>query len=183
MSIDCEVLWTSFIEGREEPIVKENLEIIVHELNHGRRIIDYNLLLTPLKDSLKLGGSADAKGYGGFSLRLKLPEDIRFIAREKAVEAQVVAVEAGPWMNFTGSFDGEEAGKKGLLVFNHPSNPGSPQPWILRKEKSMQNPAYPGRYPVLLTRQGLSLRYRMVIHQGELDENAIEDLYRKYAGL
>ena len=183
LSINSEVVWKSSIEGTVEPIVMENLQIIVHELKDARRVIDYNLLLTPLKDSLELGGSADEKGYGGFSLRLKLPDDIRFVARTKEVEAQVVAIEAGPWMNFTGSFAGNEAGEKGVLVFNHPSNPGSPQPWILRKEKSMQNPAYPGKNPVLLNKPGLSLRYRMVIHNGEPDKNAIEALYREYASL
>jgi hypothetical protein len=184
IALNVEVVWRSSIEGGQEGIVSENLEIVVHELKDERRAIDYNLFLTPLKDSLKLGGSADEKGYGGFSLRLKLPGDIRFIAGEKEVEPKVVSVEAGPWINFTGSFDGEEEGDdKGVLVLNHPSNPGSPQPWILRKEKSMQNAAYPGRHPVSLSKQGLRLRYRMIVHNGDLDKDAIETLYREYSSL
>jgi hypothetical protein len=141
------------------------------------RIVDYDFNLVPLKDSLKIGGSDDEKGYGGFSLRFKLPEDIRFLARGKEVEAQVTSVDAGPWMNFAGSFDGPESG---VVVFNHPSNPGSPQPWILRKEKSMQNPAFPGRHPVDLNEEGLHFRYRMVIHKG-MDQAHIEKLYAAYS--
>lgn len=184
IAIHSEVLWSAALGDRQaEPVVKERLQIIAHESNEQFRVVDYNFILFPLKDSLSIGGSADEKGYGGFSLRFKLPGDIRFIAKGEEVEAQVVSVDAGPWMNFAGSFDGVGGGQSGVIVFNHPSNPGSPQPWILRKEKSMQNPAFPGKHPVMLSKEGLSLRYRMIIHNGDLDENAIDALYREYTDL
>lgn len=180
--IASEALWKSLLDGQQpEPIVKENLKIIVQASNDQFRIIDYDVSLFPLKDSLEIGGSEDEKGYGGFSLRLKIPDDIRFIARDKEVEAEILSVNAGPWMDFVGSFDGKHLPAGGVAVFCHPSNPGSPQPWVLRKEKSMQNPAYPGRVPVGLKKEGLNLRYRMVIHKAGLEEKAIEELYQSYA--
>ena len=39
-----------------------------------------------------------------------------------------------------------------MAILCHPSNPGFPQPWVLRRTKSMQNPAYPGARPVALSR-------------------------------
>ena len=181
MVIRSEVFWVSPVDGKTEQIAKEDVVITVQRSNDQLRIIDYDMHLIPLKDGLGIGGSEDEKGYGGFSLRLKLPDDITFVARGGEVQAQVVAVEAGPWMNFVGSFDGEAAGRSGIVVFSHPSNPGHPQPWILRKEKSMQNPAYPGRSPVTLRKDGLALRYRMIVHNGLLDKEKIEKLYRDYS--
>lgn len=176
-----EVLWKLLSDAPDDkPIVKETLEIIVHESTDRFRMIDYNMTLVPLKDGVKIGGSDDEKGYGGFSLRLKLPDDIRFIARGKEVQPRVESVDAGPWMNFTGSFDGKKGMNSGVVVFSHPTNPGSPQPWILRREKSMQNPVWPGRLPIQLNKVGVRLKYRMIIHKG-LEEHGIEELYRDYA--
>ena len=180
MAIRSEVLWVSRVDEETEEIVKENVAIRVQRSNDQLRIIDYDIHLLPLKEGLSIGGSDDEKGYGGFSLRLKLPDDITFLARGGEVQAQVSAVDAGPWMNFVGSFDGDAAGRSGIVVFCHPSNPGYPQPWILRREKSMQNPAYPGRSPVTLSKDGLSLRYRLIIHNGGLDTRRIEELFRNY---
>jgi hypothetical protein len=50
--------------------------------------------------------------------------------------------------------------------------------WILRKEGSCQNVAYPGRVPVLIPGESpLILKYRVVLHK-----NAdLEKLYSDYA--
>lgn len=181
ITIQSEVLWKGEIDGRKEAVVKENLEIVVHESNDETRVVDYNYDLEPLKNSVRIGGSNDAKGYGGFSFRFKLPDDIRFVAGGGEVEARVEAVEAGPWMDFAGSFDGKAAPTGGILIFCHPSNPGSPERWILRKARSMQNAAFPGRTPVELPAEGLAFRYRMVIHKGGMGKNEIEKMYQEYS--
>ena len=181
-TINSEVLWKSSLKGGPaEGIVRENLTITVYPSTARLRIIDFDMHFIPLKDSVALGGSGDEKGYGGFSFRLKLPDDLRFIAREKEVQPQVVAVNAGPWMNFTGSFDGKGAPVSGVVVFCHPSNPGSPHPWILRQRKSMQNAAFPGSHPVALTSEGLHLRYRLVVYRDALSGERIDDLFKAYS--
>ena len=179
--MQSKVLWKSLLKGKEESIAREESKITVHPSNDQFRMIDFGVDIFPLKDSMKLGGSGDEKGYGGFCVRLKLPDDIKFIAKGREVEAQVLSIEAGPWMNFVGSFDGEDLPPSGLLLLQHPSNPGYPQPWILRKEKSMQNAAFPGRHPQVLKKDGWHFQYRVIIHNGSLDENAIERLYHEYS--
>ena len=182
--LHSEVLWMSSIEERSpEPIVKETLEVIVHRSDDYLRIIDFNFRLAALRDTIKIGGSEDEKGYGGFCLRIKLPQDIRFVARDGEVKAETLAIDAGPWMDFRGSFDGEGMPESGLAVFSHPSNPGNLQPWILRKEKSMQNPAFPGRVPLALPKGGLHFRYRMIVHNTSLAAPDVERLYQQYSQL
>ena len=182
VTLDNDVLWRAVLDDRLTPVIRENSRITVYPSRENYRVIDFDIRLVPLLDSMMLGGSKDEKGYSGFSLRLKLPQDIRFLTSEKEVQAQELALNAGPWMDFVGSFDGANAPVSGLAVFCHPSNPGYPQPWIIRSEKSMQNPAYPGRAPVSLRRDGLRLRYRVVIHDNTLDVEEIGRLFEAYRG-
>ena len=44
----------------------------------------------------------------------------------------------------------------------------------------MQNLAFPGREAVDLPREGLRLRYRVVIHKGNLSRSELENLYQSY---
>jgi hypothetical protein len=72
--------------------------------------------------------------------------------------------------------------RSGLTVLTHPSSARFPQTWILRARNSMQNAVYPGRQPVALPRgRPLLLRYRLVLHRGELPAEAIARLQAEYA--
>jgi hypothetical protein len=44
----------------------------------------------------------------------------------------------------------------------------------------MQNIPYPGRTPITLSKEGWRLKYRIIIHNGELSSNDLEKLYREY---
>ena len=59
---------------------------------------------------------------------------------------------------------------------------GFPQSWILRARGSMQNAVYPGRQPSAIARdRPVILRYRLVLHRGELAPADIERLQAEYA--
>ena len=181
ITLQSEMLWKSVLDdSRSEAIVREHTRITVYQSTSQSRIIDFDIQLFALKDSLKIGGSDDEKGYGGFCLRLKLPEDISFVSGDTELTPLETAVHAGPWMNFTGSFDGKDSGKIGIAVFCDNSNPGRLQEWILRKKGSMQNIVYPGRTPVALSKNGLRLRYRLVIHDTNIERSDLENLYQEY---
>ncbi|HET9486880.1 MAG TPA: DUF6807 family protein [Chryseosolibacter sp.] len=177
-----EVLWKTAVNADNPlPVIRENSSIVVHGSQPEYRIIDFDIELIALLDNLEIGGSNDPKGYSGFSLRFKLPDDITFLTKDNEVKAQELAVSAGPWLDFFGSFEGRGIPESGVAVFCHPSNPGFPQPWILRASRSMQNPAYPGNIPVKLTRAGLHFRYRLVIHEKTVNALHLEKLYQEYA--
>ena len=181
ITLQSEMLWKSvFDQHSAKPIVREHTKITVYRSTNQLRIIDFDIQLFDLEDSLKIGGSDDEKGYGGFCMRLKLPEDISFASGDTEVTALETAVHAGPWMDFIGSFDGKDSPKIGVAVFLNDSNPAPLQEWILRKKESMQNIAYPGRTPVELSKNGLRLRYRLVIHDNKIKSNDLENLYQEY---
>jgi hypothetical protein len=175
----ADVFWNTTYDQQPLSLIRENTTITVHSTSGKYRVIDFETTLKPLVTDLKIGGANDSKGYGGFSLRFKAPASLKFISQGQAVAPQENSVIAGPWMDFVGSFG--NSSKAGVAVFNHPSNPGNINEWILRNSSSMQNPVYPGRVPVDLPKKGTTLRYRLIIHSGNMDQGMLEKLYREYA--
>jgi len=174
-AVKASVYWKSsrWKEGRE-PFARETATIRVHQAANDMRLIDFDIEILALEEGLRLGGSTDVKGYGGFSTRIVLPRDIRMRDANGPVIPKNEAVPAGDWMNFSGTF-GETPSNFAILV--HPSHPGHPRQWILRAAGSAQNLAYPGREPVpVSTTKPLVLRYRLVLHK-----NAdLNQIFRQY---
>jgi len=189
-AIDAMAHWVSpnwkDSSGTMKPIVREETRIEVRRSQDGSRIIDFRIKLTALEADVRIGGSDDVKGYGGFSPRLRLPEDIRFTAEYGEVEPQKTAVKASRWMDISGTFNKQKGDQKdsidGVTILCHPSLPGFPQKWILRKARSMQNPVFPGRAPVELpTKEPLELRYRLTVHRGAASQKQLNRWFDEYA--
>jgi len=167
-------------DGKQKGFVEEVTTICAHPREGNFRKIDFTIQLTALEDDVRIGGSEDVKGYSGFSARIQLPKDIRFLGHDGPVSPQETAVDAGPWLDFSGSY-GAKPGS-GLAILMHPSVPSFPQPWVLRAARSMQNPAYPGRHAVRLpTDEPLTFRYRLIVHKGELTRDRLDQLQAAYA--
>lgn len=165
--------------GKQKPFVEEITTIRAHSREGNTRKIDFTIELTALEDDVHIGGSEDVKGYGGFSTRIRLPKDIRFLGHNGPVTPQITSVRAGPWLDFSGSY-GAKPGS-GLAVLTHPSSPGFPQPWILRASGSMQNAAFPGRHLNRVpTDEPLTFRYRLVVHRGELTRDRLDQFQTRY---
>jgi hypothetical protein len=183
-SLALRVVWKSPLftddQRRHPPFVEERSVTRVHRAEGATRKIDFHQQLTALVDGVEIGGSDDAKGYGGFSYRIVMPPDIRFTGVQGVVTPIENAVGASPWMDVSGTYG--TSGKSGLTVLTHPSTTGFPQQWILRARGSMQNAVYPGRQPVAIPRdRPVILNYRIVLHRGELAPAEIVRLQAEYA--
>ena len=165
--------------GAEWRVLRETMRVVARARQEDRRMLEFELSLQALVDGLTIGGSDDDKGYGGFSPRIKLPEDVQFIGQQGPVQPQHSAVRGGAWMDVRGSVDGQLSG---ITMMVHPSHPGFPLKWILRAQRSMQNPQWPGRQPVTLP-QGKSvvLRYGLLLHDGTLSSEALEREWTRFA--
>lgn len=174
-AIRASVYWkSSQWKDGQAPFAEETVTIRVHETKDETRLIDFDIAIRALVEGLRIGGSNDVKGYGGFSTRIVLPPDIQMSDANGPVTPRNTAVPAGDWMNFAGTF-GDRLSNIATLV--HPSHPGHPRKWILRKTGSAQNLAYPGREPIgIPIDEPLALRYRLVLHK-----NAdLNQLFRQY---
>ena len=171
--------WTD-AKGVQKPFVREQAVIRVHRAEKDRRIVDFEISLTALEADTRIGGATPTPGYGGFSPRLRLPKDVRFLGPKGEVQPLPGPVEAVPWIDVSGTFAANRISGVSMLI--HPTTPGFPQPWILRRRGSMQNPVYPGATPVLLPREKpLVLRYRLVIHREAVEEKQVNLWHREYA--
>ena len=176
-----DVLWHSLVFADGKPFIDERTIITVHKLGAGVRKIDFEIKLKARVPELQLGGSADQKGYGGFSVRMRLPDGLIFTSDKGPVTPQDLQVKAGPWMDFSGKFGvGPEI--SGITILCHPGMPDYPEPWILRQKGSMQNVVFPGQQRInLLMDKPVVLRYRIIIHNGNSETLNIPGLQREYA--
>lgn len=141
-------------------VAREVTRVHIQPLKDGARRIDIETTLTPLVDGLSLGGSDDAKGYGGFAVRLVAPDRLVFGSAGKAVTPQATPVTAGPAMGF--SWPGQPGLSKWAVGMACKVDGRPISLWILRREPSMQNCVWPGRAPVALTR-GKPLRLQSTL--------------------
>lgn len=185
-SIQATVVWKSSLwidnAGNNNPLVLEKTTITAHPLEDHYRRVDVTISILALEPDMRIGGSEDAKGYGGFSPRIRLTDDVAFSGPDGLVEPENLPIEAGGWMDISGSL-GKGGSLAGLTIMSHPSNPDYPNPWILRAKSSMQNAVFPhpGSEAVPLSdTEPTVLRYRLVIHSGlEMEEIAeLNSLYQ-----
>lgn len=160
--------------GQPAPYLTENTIITIHPKTKNYRRIDFEIRLLALAENLSIGGSEDEKGYGGFSVRMVLPEDVSFTGYRGKVKPEDTAVESPGYINICGSM-GENKDKAGVVIVDYPSNPDYPQSWILRNKNSMQNPVFPGKEPIpVSTSEPLVLKYTLLIYSGNMDPGKIK---------
>ncbi len=184
-ALDGVVIWKSplWIDklGAQLPIVRETFATEIHPAGEGLRRIDFRIELLALEEGVRIGGSEDDKGYGGFSVRTRLPEGLRFTGRDGEIEPTRPPVDAGPWVDWSGPL-GEQGEVSGIAVLCHPTSAGFPQPWILRRNGSMQNPVYPGPEPVPVScEEATLLRYSLIVHRGSAEDVDLEGINAEYS--
>ncbi len=178
--IKSEALWSSDNwkkEGRVKPYIQENVSIHVHESKMKYRKIDFEISLLALEENLRIGGVDNEKEYGGFSVRLKLPEDVKFSGKNGSVEPTDNPLESPGFINISGAM-GKGDSNGGVVILDGKDNPGYPQKWILREKSSMQNAVYPGTDPVpLSTTEPLVLKYSLIVYSGKMNSKKISKLF------
>ena len=139
--------------------------------------LDFDISLTSLQDALSIGGSNDNKGYGGFSARLMMGEDVAFYDSKGEVTPDNEPVQAGDWI----LMDDIGVNSSNVVIMYHPESTASLQGWILRKTGSMQNPVWPGQERVTMNEgNAVDFKARVVVFKGEADVELIEELYAKF---
>lgn len=169
--------------SNKQAVVQEDLMVEFERLEEDVFALTFDIELTALVDGVEIGGSEDAKGYGGFSPRFFLPEDIEFESTDGKVEPHNLPVQAGPWMNMKGTFDPGTQLSSGIVIMGEPDQLPSYKGWILRSAKSMQNMAFPGKDPIAIERgKSLSFRNRILVHK-DLSPEQIQDYYDRFRGI
>ncbi len=173
-SFETKTFWKSpgWKKGKEA-FLEENTTYLFYKQEGNYHRIKIDITLKSLTDSLKIGGSDDGKGYGGFSVRMKLPDDVKFTGAKGIIKPQTTAIETGNYVNISGSV-GRDGKQGGILIYADPDNQPSPQTWILREKNSMQNAVFPGSIPIEIQKDvPLHLCYTVVLYSGKVNEKLV----------
>ncbi|MEQ8705529.1 MAG: PmoA family protein [Phaeodactylibacter sp.] len=167
--------------GVPDTLVREDVRLYVRQKGKDIRILDFDIQLTAMAPGIRIGGSEDAKGYSGFSVRLNTTNPLTFSNASGEITPKATAVEAGGWVRASGSFNARLPEQTAVVMMCEPQQLPQFQGWILRKQNSMQNPAFPGATAIELSeREPLRFRNRLILHRGELKDKKVERLYRQF---
>lgn len=185
-SIESSFEWRS---PENKPLLTETRIMIFHS-NAAERVIDCDIRLTAIEKSV----FGDTK-EGTFAIRLatELQEEGnsgRMISAEGNATEKNVWGTASPWVDYSGTLEGE---KMGIAILHHPSSTRHPTYWHARayglfaanifglhdfmrdKTKNGSLTLEPG--------QSARFRYRVIIHPGDTQSANIGERYKEYAAM
>lgn len=173
--LNASVDW--LIGDDQQKMLSEAVEIRYQ--NYGDYyVLDFDIDLQSLQDQLEIGGSADNKGYGGFSARLALGDAVHFSDASGEVVPDNGQVHAGNWILVTDIGENESE----VAIMYHPESTASLKGWILRSSGSMQNPVWPGRDRVVLDYgEAFSMEARLVVFKDKAGSEELARIYGDYS--
>ena len=183
-SIEAIVYWMAgpdAPQGVPDTLVREDVRIYIRQKGQDVRLLDFDIQLTAMAPGIRIGGSEDKKGYGGFSVRLNTTNPLTFSNGNGIVTPQTTAVQAGGWVRASGNFNALLPEQTSVVMMCEPEELPQFQGWILRKQNSMQNPAFPGATAIELSQQEpLRFRNRLLLHRGPMKDQKTDRLYRQF---
>ena len=172
---DC--LWK---QPGQEPIIRDSRRVTVAAPDDTHRIIDFDITFEPLTDI-----RIEKTNHSLFSARV-MPE-LSVASGGTLINAEGASSERGtfgvksPWCDYSGKHNGAT---EGLAIFQNPNNRWYPAPWFTRDYGFFSpTPMYWLEGDVLKLAKGerLALRYRVIVHSGDVMSAGITDLFREYA--
>jgi hypothetical protein len=155
----------------------------------SNRIIDVTITVRADKgQALKFGDTED----GGFGMRLadefRQDRGAVLINSEGQKDTENIWGKPAKWIDYSAAIGGKHAG---VAMFDHPSNLRHPARWHARGYSlCAANPFALGDFTGEESNDGsytveqgeaLTLRYRVVVHEGEMTPERIEQLYGEFA--
>lgn len=168
-------------KGRQDPVLRDTRRITVSAPDPTLRIIDFEITLMPLVEV-----TVEKTNHSLFAARMK-PE-ISVEAGGTLINTYGDQKETGtfgkaaPWCDFYG-INGKVT--EGLAILQHPDNPLYPAPWFTRDYGFFSpTPMYwPPEDKALVFAEGesISLKYRVVVHEGNTGDANIAALFEAYS--
>jgi hypothetical protein len=159
-----ELGWSAPVDGRHVPLLRESVRIRVHPRHDGERRVEYDIGLLALRDGVALAGTDDDKEYGGWSIRFARSADLEFASGGRRLVAAVGPIETSGPVAFR--WRAAPAGWPAEVEVSCEVDGRTWNRWVLRREASMQNCAFPGRRPhALAVDRPLRLRVVLTIRE------------------
>jgi hypothetical protein len=173
-----ECLWK---QPGKEPVIRDFRRVTITAPSETLRFLDFEITLEPLTDIRIL-----RTNHSLFSARV-MPE-LSVNSGGTLVNAEGRTGEKGtwgivsPWCDYFGSRDNVT---EGIAILQHPDNRWFPAKWFNRDYGFFSpTPMYwpeNGTHTELDKGKGLTLRYRVVVHAGDVKTAGIKEIFRQYA--
>ena len=159
-------------------IVDERVWVTVYRGSELGRIMDFELSWEATEEPVGIQGSANIKGYGGFSLRFA-PFEGPVITTSGGVQSDDSNRVPFAWADLSARFGGSDE-YAGAAIFDHEGNIDFPNGWCLR-HYGFLGVAWPGNNPYLLQPgKPLVLRYRVWVNRGDAEKGRVSAAYKYY---
>ncbi|MBN1293089.1 MAG: PmoA family protein [Candidatus Latescibacteria bacterium] len=167
---------TGWYKG-ENKVVDERLFVTVYRVGTIGRIMDFQVTFEALYSPVKIIGSADLKGYGGFNYRPATFEE-PVITAEGETQADS-DLKRFAWADFSARFGGRNV-SSGTAIFEDKRNINTPNGWCIR-HYGFLGIEWPGNNPYILE-PGTQLmnRYRIWFHRGNAEEGSVDSAFSVY---
>jgi hypothetical protein len=163
-----------------DAVIKDRRRISVSAPSESLRLIDFEIALEPLVDI-----TIEKTNHSLFAARMT-PE-LSVQSGGVLVNAQGDLAEAGtfgvasPWCDYSGSRNDI---REGLAILQHPSNRWYPAKWFTRDYGFFSpTPMYWPEGDAIRLPKGevVTLRYRVIVHSGELSKADLASMHQRYA--
>jgi hypothetical protein len=173
--------------GPDGKIVAEETQAYIFSGDAKARIIDCTFTITALKVPVKMGDTKE----GTFAIRvvkaLEEPNGHMLNSEGGVGEKQIWGKRAS-WVDYSGTVKGSELG---IAIFDNSSNPKHPTYWHARGyglfavnpfgEHDFLNDKTRDGSITIAPGKSLTLRYRVLIHDGDAAEAKVAEAYTHYA--
>lgn len=173
-TLNANVDW--LVGEEQQKLVQEEVEI-TYQAERDHYLLEFDITIVSMIDGIGIGGSDDIKGYGGFSPRFVLGDDVTFTDASGLVKPQNEQVQAGNWILVSDI----GANESDVVILYHPESTADLKGWILRAKGSMQNPVWPGRERVVLDKgEKVRMKAAVVVFREKAHAEEIDNICQEY---
>lgn len=160
--------------------MRERRGVRIVPLDGGELFIDLQITLIGGPNGTRIGQSA----YGILALRVQRWMSVTHGGGQVrngigGLNESEMMKRRAPWCDYSGPVSPNEV--NGIAVFDHPDNPGHPNPWFVRDGGWMSASPFAECNKELAPDEPMTFCYRVFVHREDADTRSVGSAYYEYA--
>jgi hypothetical protein len=172
-----------YIDPQGVDVLESVRTLHFHIPKKDRYLIDWELSWNAKTDLVIRRTPEDWGGYSGLSLRMARTLGQFQLLNSNGQTGEATQHAPARWVDISGRSDGGWDLAGGVAILEHPENLRAPNPWKTFGQDGFGfiNPTLVMKEPIHLdTGAGFTLNYRVVVHDGVLPAEELNDLHAEY---
>lgn len=164
-------------------VMESVLQLHFHIPKQDRYLIDWTLSWNAKTDLQIRRAAEEGDGYSGLALRTARTLGNLKLLNSEGQQDAATQDQPARWVDITGLSDGGWGLHAGACLMEHPENFRTPNAWMTRAQEGygFVNPSLVMHEPIaLLTGEGFTLNYRVLVHDGALGADELAEAFEDY---